>query len=199
MTLALTTSGWGTVEVQSDSSSLIADRRDDLDRHDFRVGHGGAPVREQVGDGVVELLVAYAARHQQVGVVLAFGHAGPQRGAVGQEPLPVGGDHATRGRHQLTQLVERVQDVGIRKDGLADEHRHLTPGLEDLVGAHGSLMGRRGGVEVVVAGIAAELVPQCVDVVFGGQHDGRVRCGHMKSLEDASKAWVRSGTGSAAG
>ena len=135
----------------------------------------------------MELLVAYAARHQQVGVVLALGHAGPQFGAVGQEPLPVSGDHATCGWHQLTQLVERVQDFGIRKDGLADEHRHLTPCLENLVGAHGGLMGGRGGVQVVVAGVAAELVLQRVDVVLGDQHDGRVGCGHGKSLEDTTE------------
>ena len=107
---------------------------------------------------------------------------GPQSGGVGQEPVPVGGDHATRGRHQLTQLVERVQDLRIGKHGLADEHRHLAPGVEDLVGAYGGLPGRGGGVQVVVAGIAAELVLQRVDVVLGDQHDGRVRCGHGKSL-----------------
>ena len=94
----------------------------------------------------------------------------------------MGGDHATRGRHQLTQLVERVHDLRIGKHGLADEHRHLALGVEDLVGTCGGLPGRGGGVQVVVAAIAAELVLQRVDVVLGDQHDGRVRCGHRESL-----------------
>src|SRR5690348_18074256 len=44
----------------------------------FRSGHRRAPVGEQVGDRIVELLVAHPPRHQQVGVVLALGHAGAQ-------------------------------------------------------------------------------------------------------------------------
>jgi hypothetical protein len=59
----------------------------------------------------VELLVAPAAWHQQIGVVLAPGQADPEPGRVVDEVLPVRRDHATGGRHDDAPAVDRLEDL----------------------------------------------------------------------------------------
>ena len=74
---------------------------DDPGADHLGVRHRGVPVGEQVGDRVVELLVAHALGHQQVAVEGPLGHLGSQLAGVRQEALhtaarPPGGRWARR-------------------------------------------------------------------------------------------------------
>jgi hypothetical protein len=66
---------------------------------------------------IAELLVAYAARHQQVGVELALAQplAQPfaERLGVLAKRLPVGCDQPPGGRHDRTPAVEGGEHVGV--------------------------------------------------------------------------------------
>ena len=159
----------------------------DLGRRDRR-----APVREQVGDRAVELLVAHAPRHQQVGVELALGETGAQVLGVGEEAVPVGDDQALGRGHLLPPGLERRERGHLAERRVGDQHRDLAAGGLDLVGevAGRARVGQR--VEVVVAGVAAELVEQEVGVVGGDQDDGGL---HRASIRDRQD-WCRCASGS---
>ena len=128
---------------------------------DLGVGHRRAPVGEQVGDRVVELLVAHAARHQQEGVVLARGHARPQAGGVGEEALPVRGDHAGGrwGRPRATGGTPCSTSASGSTDSVTNSAT-WPPSATDLVGDARRPRAPTRGADVVVARVAAELVEQ---------------------------------------
>jgi hypothetical protein len=146
------------VEVVADGEGQpVARRRHDSEGLDHGLGDGLVPVRQELADRRVELLVALAARHQEVGVVLALGESVAQSLGVLAEAVPVSRDHASTGGHVLAQVVERLKDVHVGQHGLRHHQRELPAGgqrLHDLARLGGAVR----GTKVVVAGIAAELV-----------------------------------------
>jgi hypothetical protein len=136
----------------------------------------------------VELLVAHPARHQQEGVVLALGHARPEGRRPLQEVVPVGGDDPSRRGDDAPPLVECLQDVGVGELGVGDEERHLAPGVADGAGDLKRLAAGAGGVEVVVAGIAAELVEEEGRVLLGDEDDGGLHAHHYLHLRNCAGA-----------
>ena len=153
-------------------------RGDQPHRLDLGLRDRRAPVGQQLAHRGVELLVPLAARHQQVGVVLALRQPGPQPVGVLEEPFPGSHDQPLGGRHDLAPRVEGRQHVGLLLAGVGREQR----GVGDV---HGDLTARcldlrrdvggdpRGGrrPDVVVARIAAELVDEERRVVVGDDDD----------------------------
>ena len=170
------------VEVVADGEGqAVAGGRHDPEGLDHGRSDGLVPVREELADRGVELLVALAAGHQQVGVVLALGEAGTQPLGVLAETAPVGRDHAPAGGDVLPEEMERLVHVHVGQHGLRhDERERLTGGerLDDATRLGGAV--RRA--EVVVARVPAELVEQVVGVLLGHEQDhGAVV--HTQSLE----------------
>ncbi len=100
-----------------------ARRRHDAHGLDLGRGDGRAPVGQHLGDRAVELLVAHAARHQQVGVVLALGQARTQLGGLRQEPS-YGAAMTRRAVGTFVAPVrERLQRVGVGQVAVLHEQR----------------------------------------------------------------------------
>ena len=166
-------------EVADRQGQRVLLRRDQPHRLDLRQGHRRAPVGQQLAHGGVELLVAHAARHQQVGVVLALRQPGAQPVGVLEEPLPRRDHEPLGGRHHLAPGVERRQhvvllvrgDVGREERGVRDVHGDLTARCLDLGRDVGGDAGRRRRADVVVARVAAELVDEERRVVVGDDDD----------------------------
>ncbi len=170
--------------------------RDDLGRHPHLVGevpqrhrqrvelcgddvHGRydgrrrSPVGEELGHGGVELLVPYAAWHQQVGVVLAGGEAMTQLVGPVAELADVGGDDPLRRGHQGAPGVEGPHHVLVGHLGLGDQQGDLVLGCEALQQLRG--LGSAGGrADVVLVDVAGELRLQQVGVLRRAQHDQRL-------------------------
>jgi hypothetical protein len=128
----------------------------------------------------VELLVADPPRHQQEGVVLAGGLPGAQRLGVAPEVLPVGDHDAPGGRDDLADPADRRVDLHVRQLGLEDEQGDLAAGVQD---PHRPVLGVRGGggeQDVVLAGVAGELLLQHVEVGAGDEDDRGVA--HRSSM-----------------
>ena len=146
-------------EVADGQGEGVADRRDDLDRDHLRVGDRGAPVREQVGDGVVELLVAHA----------RGAAAGRRRTCPWPCPRAGPGASARKCSQCATTIRravgtsraparERLQHVGVGQAGVGDEQRHGAAGGDDPWVSSQRLLARAGGAHVVLALVAGEAV-----------------------------------------
>ena len=149
-------------------------------------GRGRAPVGEQLGDRGVELLVAHAARHQQVGVVLAGGQPRAQLLGPRPEVVAVRGDDAPRARHHRAPVVEGPQHGVVGDLGLGDEQGHLLvvrrrPCSSSRVSAELAVV-----ADVVLLGVAGELALEHVGVLRGAQHDQGVARGDPRAEDGPS-------------
>ncbi len=155
-------------EVAQRDGELVELGGDDL--HGGYDGRGGSPVGEQLGDRGVELLVAHASGHQQVGVVLPGRESVPQLVGALAEVVGVRGDDPARGRDCGTPRVQRLQHLGVGELGLRDQQRHVVLGRQGREQLQG-LGGARRRAQVVVEGVARELALEDVGVLGRAQHD----------------------------
>ena len=158
-------------EVAHGRRERVARARHDAHRLDLGPGHGGAPVRQQLDDRGVELLVAQAARHEQERVELAVGQARPQLLRALEERLPGHGHHAAGGGHDPAPGGERRPHVGVGQRRVLHQQRHLAAVGAQPLEQGGGVGARADDPHVVVAVVAAELVVEERGVLVARQHD----------------------------
>ena len=106
----------------------------------------------------------------------------------------MGGDQPARGRHLLAELVEAVQDLGVRQHRLAREQRDRAALGDDVVGGLQRLVARAGDADVVLRVVAGEAGEHLVGVLLGDEHDRGT--GHTTSLGSERNRVARCASGS---
>jgi hypothetical protein len=161
-------------EVADGRGERVARPRHEPDGLDLGSRHGGTPVRQQLDDGGVELLVAQAAGHEQEGVELPVRQARAQAVALLEEPLP-GHRHEPAGRRDdAPPRGERRPDVGVGEAGVLHEQGDLPVGGAQPLEQRGRVVARAHDADVVVAVVATELVVEVGGVLVARQDDHRV-------------------------